>query len=187
MKIELQEPFKSKYRNGYLTINSQNRRIVTLVNSEADMRGMSYARYLYSVYLGSEVPSHLEVDHIDDDKTNDDFSNLQLLTQEQNRIKENYNYIMNKQIVYGVYCSCCGSPFLITQRQLNMKLAQNTTNVFCNRSCSAVFNFYKNGLKSTGIPQESIATIKRLRRENRSVYEISRITGFSRNTVMKYW
>ncbi len=105
MKLELEEPFKSRWQRGYLVTNSENRKNVVLYNSEADRSSISYARYLLSVKHGRFLTSNEEVDHIDDDKTNDDFSNLQLLTQEQNRIKENYNYIMNKQIVYGVYCS----------------------------------------------------------------------------------
>lgn len=36
------------------------------------------------VKLGYIIPSDLQVDHIDDDKTNDNVSNLQLLTQAEN-------------------------------------------------------------------------------------------------------
>ena len=45
-------------------------------------------RYLMCVHLGYILPTELEVDHKDNDKTNDDFNNLQILTKEQNRIKE---------------------------------------------------------------------------------------------------
>ena len=142
LKIELEEPFKSKWRIGYLVTNNENRKNVLLYNTQEDRTTVSYSRYLYSVYLGYEVPSHLQVDHINDDKTDDRLSNLQLLTQEQNRLKEHYNYIMNKQIVYGVYCNNCGSPFLIALRELNMKLKNNSGYAFCSRACASKHQFH---------------------------------------------
>jgi hypothetical protein len=44
---------------------------VLLYNTREDSTTVSYSRYLYSVYLGYEVPNHLQVDHINDDKTDD--------------------------------------------------------------------------------------------------------------------
>lgn len=187
LEIELEEPFKSKWQKAYLFVSTENRKTVIFSSDNRDNSITTYARYLYGVYLGYEVPSHLQVDHINNDKTDDRLENLQLLTLQENRLKEYYNYIMNKQIVYGVYCSCCGSPFLITQRQLNMKLAQNVHNAYCSRECAYVHNLLNSNSAISKISQESIATIKRLRYENKSSYEISRITGFARNTVMKYW
>ena len=50
---------------------------------------VSYARYLMSVKEGRVLEDHEQVDHIDDDKLNDDLSNLQILSAKDNLEKEN--------------------------------------------------------------------------------------------------
>ncbi len=149
MKIDLEEPYKSLWKNGYLVINNQNRKNVCLVNDDSDRTTVSYARYLMSVKLGYLVPDHLEVDHKDDDKTNDDINNLQLLTPEQNKLKENLRYKTQDQISYGYECANCGVSFILTERLVKMRLAQNVEHAFCGRSCSTSFN-YKIGKLSIG-------------------------------------
>ncbi len=63
MVIELQEPFASKWSKGYLGINNDGRRVVSLYDQNGSCRWLSYARYLMGVKLGYEVPDHLEGDH----------------------------------------------------------------------------------------------------------------------------
>lgn len=140
MIIELQEPFASKWSKGYLRINNDGRRIVDLYLNDTTRTTISYARYLMGVKLGYEVPDHLEVDHIDDDKTNDDINNLQLLTQEENKLKEQYRYIMFEQVRYGFYCAYCTNSFILTEAEVKARLAQGRVYAFCSRSCSAKFH-----------------------------------------------
>ncbi len=139
MKIELQEPFKTRWVNGYLRISNEGRRIVDLVKSSTDRTTISYARYLMSVKLGYLVPDEFEVDHIDDDFTNDDINNLQLLTPEQNKLKQNYLYITQRQVTYGFCCAYCQARFILTQNELNCRLKQGRTYAFCSKPCSSTF------------------------------------------------
>lgn len=111
MKIELQEPFKSIWRNGYLVTNPENRRNVCLVNNVGDRTTISYARYLMSIKLGMFISSEFEVDHKDNDKTNDDIDNLQLLTQQQNLQKFKDLQKRKTLLTHGTlssyrYCKC---------------------------------------------------------------------------------
>lgn len=190
MIIELQEPFASKWSKGYIVVNSENRRNVVLYNSQSDRTTISYARYLMGVKLGYEVPDHLEVDHKDNDKTNDDINNLQLLTQEDNLLKEQYRYIMFEQVSYGYYCAYCTNSFILTERVVKMRQKAGVELAFCSRSCSSKYHIEVTG-RSTLTPnllsQEQIEQIKILRSQGLSSYKISEITGFARNTVMKYW
>jgi len=80
MKIELEEPFNSMWSYGYLVTNPKNRKNICLVNNRLDdtRTTISYARYLISVKLGMFISKDYEVDHIDDDKTNDNIDNLKL-------------------------------------------------------------------------------------------------------------
>lgn len=88
MLIELQEPFRSKWNKGYLRLSNENRRILDLYNNDYDRTTISYARYLMGVKLGYEVPLEYEVDHRDNDRTNDDINNYQRMTGTENRKKQ---------------------------------------------------------------------------------------------------
>lgn len=85
--------------------------------------------------------------------------------------------------------------FFLTARELKMRLAQNVEIAFCSRSCAGTFNF-KRGIISlknnedkryNSLNDEDITKIKELRKQKLSVYKIAELTGFARNTVMKYW
>lgn len=137
MLIELQEPFKSAYKAGYLNPDETGRNKVLFTDvSGKIVGGMSYARYLVCVHLGYILSSDLEVDHVDDDKTNDVLSNLQILTKQENILKQHYKYIMTEQVCYGFCCAHCETYFILTERDVKMRLARNVEHAFCSRSCS---------------------------------------------------
>ena len=88
MKINLKSPFKEKWKQGYLVTNTLDRKFVILYNSATDRSTIPYARYLMCVKLGRELKPEEHVDHINNDKTDDRISNLQILTQTENNQKE---------------------------------------------------------------------------------------------------
>lgn len=90
-----------------------------------------------SVSLGYEVPSEFEVDHKDDDKTNDDPSNLQLLTQEQNKMKEDIRFMEEEQIHYGYTCPVCETNFLLDKRQA-YKYISTGSQPSCSKKCGSI-------------------------------------------------
>lgn len=139
MLIDLDFPFNIKWKRGYLRIGNEGRKIVDLYNTDADRTTISYARYLMGVHLGFEVPPEYDVDHIDDDKTNDSIDNLQILTKEQNRLKQEYRYIMYEQVHYYVQCAYCEFCYLLSERELKMKQAKNLEYIFCSRKCAGSF------------------------------------------------
>lgn len=97
MKIELEEPYKSDWKHGYIVTNRENRKHVILYNSPKDRSTVSYARYLMACSLGKYIDDGFEVDHIDNDKTNDVLSNLQILSKKENLNKSNPAYCLTKQ------------------------------------------------------------------------------------------
>lgn len=129
MKIELLEPFKSKWTYGYLVTNSENRKNVVLYNSESDRTTISYARYLLSIKLGRFLTDNEEADHRDDNKTNDDLGNLQILTPRENKIKQSLNRIINRSFT----CPICKKEFSLTGRELGRR--RNKTEPVCSKNC----------------------------------------------------
>ncbi len=128
MKIQLEFPYSEKWRSGYIVTNSEQRKTVILFNSKHDRSSVSYARYLMAVHMGRFLSENEHVDHIDDDKTNDVISNLQILSQAAN----------NKKASTGLTtvilsCECCGKSFVREKRQ--MYSARKTT--CCSRKCAA--------------------------------------------------
>lgn len=182
MKIELEEPFASKWSKGYIVVNSENRRNVVLYNSENDRTTISYARYLMSVKLGYEVPDHLEVDHRDDDKTNDDINNLQLLTPEENKDKENKRRAEITVAKQTVICKNCNCSFEIDTSYYNKKIKAGNSNIFCSVKCRSLF------IKppSQKIPEELIIKINNLTASGFTTKEITEQTNLSRSTIKKY-
>lgn len=111
MKINLESPFKEMYKSGFVVTNPENRKNVILYRTGKNNTTVSYARYLMSVKVGYIIPVGLEVDHIDDDKTNDDINNLQILTKQQNRKKADELFWSKRVPNHGTlteyrYCKC---------------------------------------------------------------------------------
>jgi hypothetical protein len=125
MKIELEEPFKSLWNGGYLIEGSKSagtgRKMVVLHNNSKDRTTISYARYLWIINNG-DISSSLEVDHINNDRTDDRLENLQLLTKGENldKAKRSTTYIDKK-------CEWCNNPFKVR--------AGNDKTKTCGRSC----------------------------------------------------
>lgn len=188
MKIELQEPFKSNWLYGYLRTNNENRRMVDLYLNDKVRTTVPYARYLMCVKIGFVLSNEFEVDHIDNDKTNDDINNLQILTKQQNKEKERLRYLNEEQLSFGYHCAHCWLPFILTEREKKTRLANQQQLAFCSRSCSA--NYYAHTTKTTickTISDSDKLNIRHLRQQGLSCYKISEQTGMSRTTVMKYW
>lgn len=84
MKIEIKSPFKGIWKHAYVVKNKENRNMVCLVNSRKERTTIALARYNMSVKLGRELTKDETVDHIDNDPTNDDINNLQILSSLEN-------------------------------------------------------------------------------------------------------
>lgn len=140
MLIDLEEPFKSQWRNGYLRQEADGRKYLSLYNEPGVQTSISYARYLVACKLGFHIPDGYEVDHINDDKTDDSLENLQILTAEENVFKQHYNYVMHQQGHYLVCCAWCDMNELVTERIIKMKQAKGLQWYFCSRACAARFH-----------------------------------------------
>jgi len=132
-KIELEYPYNEKWKSGYLNINSDGRRTLSLYNSHTDRSSTQYARYLMSVHLGRFLEPTEQVDHKDEDKTNDNIGNLQILTIVENNIKT------HKQPDINLTCPVCMKGFSRTRTQVAWKI-KTGKKICCSRKCGGKYS-----------------------------------------------
>jgi hypothetical protein len=85
------------------------------------------------VKLNRKLLKWEHVDHIDEDKTNDHISNLQILSQSENNKKSLKSRGKEKKYV-KLYCVVCGTGFKRTMRLHRMRMKEGNLPT-CNKSC----------------------------------------------------
>lgn len=82
---EISEYYKNKgYIKLYVNVNRENRKMVTLKKADGTVNGMSYAKYVYTSHYKCDIPKGEQIDHINEDKTDDRIENLQKISQKYN-------------------------------------------------------------------------------------------------------
>lgn len=135
MKIELQEPFKSDFKAGYLLRNKEPRNLVALVRFDNTKTSISYARYLMSCHLKKYLLKEEHVDHIDNDPLNDVIENLQILSVKENN-RKNRNHLNIVKRYASFVCPMCNNNFTVPYNQVVTKISRNPDyRPCCSRSC----------------------------------------------------
>ena len=135
MKIEVSEYYKNKgVVNVYLLKNHENRQFVVLKYENKEKHTMSYAKYLYTSYYKCDIAKGDEVDHIDNDKTNDVIENLQVISQ-----KLNLNKSKRRKEYLLLECPVCHTTFLFPKHNLCTH-----PNPCCSRKCGGIKSHWKN-------------------------------------------
>jgi hypothetical protein len=122
--------------NVYLHFHKgQDRQQVVLYNKNSKKKTtITYAKYLLSIREGRILSREEEADHIDNDKTNDDINNLQILTREANF--EKYAKTLSRTMVVLV-CPNCGISFERERR--NTHLIKGGEVSSCTRICAGKY------------------------------------------------
>ena len=89
-------------------LRKDNRKHVILVHEDGRRQTVSYPKYLLQNHIGRDLVGDETVDHIDDDFTNDDISNLQILTRAENSKKYQDQH---PQEILTLTCKYCGILF----------------------------------------------------------------------------
>ena len=183
MIIELEPPFSSVWRKGYLSKTNEGRQIIALYNDANNRKTISYARYLKSVEIGYEVPEGFEVDHVDNDKTNDAHTNLQILTRQQNLDKDNKNR-ESKYKGCQLTCCNCNGVYNLTPDQERSKALNGTELNFCSRSCAGKYHYKNNEPPTKKIDISTFEEqVRVLRKQGLSERKIHQTTGLSRHSL----
>lgn len=89
MRIELQGPYATQWRAGYLTKDSKGRQLVLLYNGSDNRSTIAYAKYLMTIKLDRFLTDEELVGHQDFNNQNDDINNLFLLTKSECSVRVN--------------------------------------------------------------------------------------------------
>lgn len=161
---------------GYLQLRKDGRTQVNLRNPITGKRSLVLlSRYRMSVHLGRHLNATEQVDHIDEDFTNDSLENLQILSERENREK-------SLRFRHGMIiaqteqkCAVCGMGFF-----------SDRLRKICSIECRA--RALKDGRAcKKRLDEKLIDEIKQLRCNGGTSYSIASKLGISRNTVMKHW
>lgn len=101
----------------------------------------SYPRYLMEQHLGRPLSDDEDVHHIDENPSNNDISNLEIIMHGEHQRRHSQKYFDKK-----IYCSCCGKEFVWTSKQQSDH-ARNTRRsnrkdtglVFCSKRCAGIY------------------------------------------------
>jgi hypothetical protein len=101
-----------------------------------DRHTTSRARYRMAVKLGRKLLKQEQVDHINEDKTDDRVSNLQILSVAENNRK--HIIASGKQSKLAqLSCAWCDKAFTMKEAKYRAKAKAGQTLFYCSRSCGA--------------------------------------------------
>lgn len=97
--------------------------------------------YIWWLYTGNVIADTKCIHHIDEDKMNNNFENLELLNRIEHIILHNKR--KGKKMV-TIKCPNCGTIF--NRERRNTHLIKNAFTTFCSRKCCGKFKFYTKSL-----------------------------------------
>lgn len=145
MRKKADFPFNEFYLYGPIWHQRIGRYMINLVPIEKEKNkrtSMSYARYVMSVNLKRILDKNENVDHVNGDKTDDRFENLQILSRKENN-KKAIKEQNRTRLVADIVCPMCGTTFT---RNLNKvhQIHGRSNNSFCSQECHRVALKFKN-------------------------------------------
>ena len=117
---------------GPYTRKDQRKHIV-IVHGDGRKQTKSYPRYLLEQHLGRELTEHETVDHIDNNKTNDDITNLQILSRQANIEKDR---LLHPRQVYKFVCPVCGTNAEKYFNFVKHNWKRGRMGPYCSRKCA---------------------------------------------------
>jgi hypothetical protein len=109
-----------------------------IISVDGKKKTVSYPRYLMQQVINRELTDLETVDHIDGDFTNNDLSNLQILTREANASKkyDDHPQLRSKYITY--MCPVCNNTFQREERVVRRnQIKRGCEGPYCSKSCAS--------------------------------------------------
>lgn len=114
----------------------KGRKYVT-IHCDGKKTSMLYSRYIMEQKIGRKLEYDETVDHIDEDFTNDDISNLKIETRSDNAKK---SARLRRKISYIEFiCPECKQPSKKEERYVKHNRSMGKAGPFCSRSCAGKY------------------------------------------------
>lgn len=94
---------------------------------------MSYPKYLLEQKLGRPLCDNETCDHKDDDFTNNDLDNLQVLSRRDNTLK---GLALRPAQLATFTCPVCSASFTKEMRRIKDSRKQGKSGPYCSKSCA---------------------------------------------------
>jgi len=162
-KFKPEPPF-DQYLRGVVCHDKENdRRVARLYKRSEKVTGpiaintnILVGRYLYAVRLfrqsGLLIPDDYEVDHIDENRWNDTYSNFQLLTKIEN-LQKTQSYRSHCRLCYVLICPVCLNKFDAIVQHTQLRPENRHLVFYCSRRCKVIF-------RSTLRPYKNYITLR---------------------------
>lgn len=112
----------------------EGRWFVNLRRPDGSMATQTVARAIVEQHLGRQLSTEEHVDHVNEDKTDDRLSNLQVLTCQQNIRK-----FHGPRMTYRFACPQCGTEKVIPMADYRYSLKKGRTR-HCSKRCAWLAN-----------------------------------------------
>ena len=116
-------------------LRKDGRKHIVIVHPCGRKQTKSYPKYLLEQKIGRELIGDETCDHIDEDFTNDDPSNLQVLSRPKNIIKSK---APAELITFN--CFRCGKEATKKAHNVRANLKKGKAGPFCSRHCAGKYN-----------------------------------------------
>ncbi len=139
LEVEFKQKLLELYPNYYKVYGpytrKDNRKHLILYDENQNKRTLSWPKALIEIKLGRLLIGNETVDHDDEDKTNDDYNNLKILTRADNARKS-----IKPAELYTFICPECRHEATKSLRMVKHNKKQKKFGPFCSRSCAGRFN-----------------------------------------------
>jgi hypothetical protein len=112
-------------------LRKDGRKHICAIFSDGSRKTVSYPKYLMEVYLNRYLEENETVDHIDRDFTNDDISNLRIVSKSQHTKDD----VKRRKLLSGK-CIWCNSFMEVVNNHHRMR---GKAGPFCSRRCSGQY------------------------------------------------
>lgn len=116
----------------------EGRMMLVVILPDGKRTTTSLARYKLSVKIGRKLYDYEFADHIDEDKTNDDINNLQILSRSENN-KKHVRLSNKASKMICLTCPVCHCEFSRPPRSVNYKI-KNGKKISCSRRCGSILS-----------------------------------------------
>jgi len=132
---------------------------VVIVYNDGTKRTVSYPKFLVEFVLGRELdPVEETVDHIDDDFTNNAWSNLRIVPKSKHVAED-----QKLAVKVTVKCRLCGALARKRPNHLNHNAKMGKAGPFCSHKCTGTYSReVQLGRRGPLPPQPAVPTSKRL-------------------------